>query len=238
VPQADGGEPAPVSDLPPVPPPEPVVKASPTAAPAPASPTFSGLPPAVAALQAEPTPKAKPTRADNGDLKLPEDAPIESDNEVTVELGWNSDAPVGLRYLRRIEDTWISFGVGVGGVTLWGPKLSAIIRFQPSFSSGFFGQVSGGFAQGGAFSQKMTQPGGAQETVQLIRTPARTADLLVGWRFPWAGTFFEASAGYSFNLEGTVLQDSTKTNLVMNWKDIPFPQAGGPAGAVAYGWLF
>jgi hypothetical protein len=182
--------------------------------------------------------RPRPARANNEDLKLPDDAPIESDNEVTVELGWNSDAPVGLRYLRRIEDTWISFGIGAGAVTLWGPKLSAIIRFQPSFSSGFFGQVSGGFSQGGSFSQKLTQAGGQQQTAQLVRTPARTVDLLVGWRFPWSGTFFEAAAGYSFNIEGTVLQDSTKTNVSINWKDIPFPQAGGPAGEVAYGWLF
>ena len=66
----------------------------------------------------------------------------------------------------------------------------------------------------------------------------RLGDTALGWRFPVLGSFFEASAGYAFNLQGTVLQDTTQSMIAINPKWITFAQAGGPAAAVAYGWLF
>jgi hypothetical protein len=206
------------------------------AAPVPEAPAVPGLPPAAAAAS-----RTGPVAAaaDAGpELQLPEDKPPESENELSVQAGWNSDAPFGLRYLRHIESTDLSFGAGAGAFTLWGPKVSVIVRYQPFFGAGLFAQSSAGFTQGGAFSQRVTTTSGQQATASLLHTPSRTIDLFLGWRYRWAGSFLEAAAGYSFNLEGTVLQDPTKTQVDFDLKDIQFRQAGGPAGAVAYGWLF
>jgi hypothetical protein len=181
---------------------------------------------------------------DTPELKLPDDAPPSSDNELTAELGWNSDSPVGLRYLRRIEGTPVSFGLGLGLVTMWGPKLSAIVRLQTSFEKGLFAQVSAGYSLGGEFTQKVTPKGGQPQTAHLLRTPSRTADVMVGWRLPIASNFLEASAGYSFNLQGTVLQQQVVDGhpnqplMAVDLNDVPFNKAGGIAGAVSYGWLF
>lgn len=259
-PSGQGGEdpaathPADPSD-PPLPPPEEAPAADGTGDQV--APTDLPLPvlPGIRAVLTPPGPAAVRKEAPKQDLPdtpeprlpeppLPEDGPPASDNELTAGLGWNSDTPVGLRYLRRMEGTVVSFGLGLGLVTLWGPKLSAIIRFQPSFERGFFAQLSAGYTLGGSFTAKVAPAGGKAETVHLVRTPSRTADVMVGWRLPVASNFVEASAGYSFNLQGTVLQEpmvdghTNRNQVPLDVNSVPFNKAGGIAGAVSYGWLF
>ena len=146
---------------------------------------------------------------------------------------------MGVRYLRRITATWVLFGLGVGGFTLWGPKFSAIVRVQPDAASGIFAQLSAGFTTGNTYTQSFPQPSGTSRTAHLIRTPARTIDPMLGWRLRWGrNAFIEAAAGYSFNLAGTVMQDTHQTQVAINPKQITFDRAGGGAAALSYGWLF
>ncbi len=173
------------------------------------------------------------------DVKLPDDAPPPPANEVSLEIGWNSDAPIGARYLRHVQATWVSFGIGIGALTVYGPKLSAIVRVQPDVTSGIFAQVSAGFTTGDSFTQTLTPPGSSQPVnVHFIRTPSRTIDPMIGWRLRWGqGSFVEAMAGYSFNLAGTVLQQGGSP-VPVNTTKISFDRAGGGAAAISYGWLF
>lgn len=172
-------------------------------------------------------------------MRLPDEPPPPPANEISLELGWNSDAPIGVRYLRHIEETWLSFGLGVGALTVYGPKFSGIVRVQPDVTSGVFAQLSAGFTTGDTFTQTITPPGSSQPVnAHFIRTPSRTIDPMIGWRLRWGpGNFVEAAAGYSFNLTGTVLQQPGAA-VPVNTTKISFDRAGGGAAAISYGWLF
>lgn len=247
---AIGGEPAPVAIEVAAPAPVLATPAPPPLEPSPATPVAPFAPEDTdEPIILEPS---KDKRAadpviveDDGLLEAIELAPVPPpvaaapvDTDVGVEIGWNSPTPQGIRLLRRLDGTDLSFGLGVGFLTFWGPKLSVFLRGSSAFESGFFWQVALAFTRGAEFEQFVEG-----RFVTFERTPGRTLDGNVGYRFRTAGGgYLELLTGWSANITGTILQKGKPAELapIDDFTRAQFwiQQPGGFVLGVSYGWLF
>lgn len=121
--------------------------------------------------------------------------------DLSLETGWNNAVGTGVRCLFVLPGTTWSAGGGLG-FTLWGPKLSLILRRAEQLESGAFFQAALGLTTGLA---DVAVPIGGREG-RFDYTPGRTIDLAYGTRVAFGGGYAEFFLGYSVNLKGTVLQ--------------------------------
>lgn len=196
--------------------------------PAPATPEEPVAPPAE-----QPAPAiAKPA--------LPPPPPM---NEFAFELGWNAPAGAGMRYMRQIEDTKFAIGAGFAPLTFWGVKLSFLARWAPSLWEGRYVQASLGLSTGAdEAEQTLTDTSGATTTALFRKTPGRTLDLVVGYRFGRTSTFLDIFGGYSLRLKGAALQlgtpDTLRTVDQAARDALDFQSPGGIVWGASYGWRF
>lgn len=163
-------------------------------------------------------------------------------NDVALVVGWNAPSGWGGRYLRRIDDTQISVGIGLAPLTLWGIKLSLVVRRAAERRSGFFQQLSVGFSTGAESYEAVVMDENGAQTAVLRKTPGRTVDLVLGYRWGvFSNSYAELFTGWSFNFQGTFLQRTTD-NLVplpeQTRSELVIQTPGGVILGLTFGWLF
>lgn len=162
-------------------------------------------------------------------------------NDLAVVVGWNAPSGWGGRYLRRIDDTQIAIGAGLAPLTLWGIKLSLIVRRAAESRQGFFQQASIGFSSGAENYEVLVVDENGSRTANFQKTGGRTLDLVLGYRWAvFSRSYAELLGGWSFNFRGTFLQ-RTGDGLVplseetRNEMEIQTP--GGVILGLTFGWL-
>lgn len=211
--------------------PEPLVEVEESAAPAvepeqpPSSPTVNAAP------------VEKPAKsASLKSLRLAE--PM---NDLAVVVGWNAPSGWGGRYLRHVDDTRIAVGVGLAPLTLWGIKLSLIVRRGAGSRSGFFQQLSVGFSTGAENYEAVVLDENGARTASLRKTAGRTVDLVLGYRWEaFSSSYAELFAGWSLNFQGTFLQRTNETLVPLPEEtrdELEIQTPGGIILGLTFGWL-
>lgn len=163
-------------------------------------------------------------------------------NDLGLDFGWNAPAGWGARYLRRIDGSGISVGVGFAPLTLWGMKLSFLFRHSSRAESGLFEQVSVAFLTGAERYEASVAEGEMARKAILKKTPGRTLDFAVGYRWRlFSSGYVEAASGWSFNFQGTFLQrtDEPLVELPDTLRDeLELVTPGGVTLSLSAGWRF
>lgn len=163
-------------------------------------------------------------------------------NDLALVAGWNAPSGWGGRYLRRFPGTSLAAGAGLAPLTLWGIKLSLIVRRAPNFEHGFFQQISVGLSTGSDKEEEVLVDESGARAISLRKTPGRTLDFVVGYRWAvFTRSFAELFTGWSFNFQGTYLQNAEISK-------VPIPQSlreeldvrtpGGLVLGLSFGWRF
>lgn len=165
---------------------------------------------------------------------------VEPMNDIGLVIGWNAPSGWGGRYLRRVDDTPIAVGIGLAPLTLWGMKLSLIVRRAAESRFGFFQQVSVGFSTGAESYEAVVRSEDGAQTANLRKTPGRTLDLVLGYRWAvFSSSYAELIAGWSFNFKGTFLQQSDDELVLLpeeTRNELAIQAPGGIVLGLTFGW--